>query len=157
MDIWNEITTQEELDSFMKVVWSFHDSCLKEMRYVGGAFVRKNLNMLPINNRRNLKVIIQRQFKDLSVIEMEFIGLKRLSLIPVDEEYTGEILDATMMFKDNCIYWCDWGGLTEDSIDSYDGTLICSERFRWRRADEFLGEDEEFYVSRFDHDAIKSK
>jgi hypothetical protein len=34
--------------------------------------------------------------------------------------------------------------------------MICAERFRWRRADEFLGEDEEFYVSRFNSDAMKS-
>jgi hypothetical protein len=160
MDIWNEITTQEEIDGFMKVVWGFHDTCLKEMKYVSGAYLSKEHHgMYPVNNKRILNVIFQGNFKNLSVsaIEVEFIGLRYLSLRPDDEYYTCEILGATMAKKENYIYWCDLDGLPDDNYDRYECTVICSERFRWRRADEFLGEDEEFYVSRFDHDGMKSK
>lgn len=140
--MWSEITNQDELKNFMELTGGFHDSCLKEFRYTSGAFVDKDLSMYPVNNQRVLKVIIQRQFNNPSALEMEFIGLKHLSMFPADEAYTCEILDATMLFKEGCIYWCDCGGLSESGIDGYDGTLICAQRMRWRAADEYIGKEE---------------
>lgn len=55
---------------------SFHDSCLKEMKYISGAYVDEELSMLPVNSKRMLSVIIQRQFENPSAIELQFVGLK---------------------------------------------------------------------------------
>lgn len=141
--MWNEIKTQEQLKEFMESVFYFHDSCLKEFKYLSGAYVKKEtLAMHPINEKRILKVIIQRQFKDMSVIEMEFSGLKHLNFYPVDDFYTCEILDSKMILKDDCFYWCDDFNISEDDFADYKGTLICAEKFRWRVAEEYLGEDE---------------
>lgn len=74
--MWNEIHNKNDLDNFMKKVADFHDSCIKEIKYISGAFVKENLSMFPENNKRILKMIIQRQFEDMPVIEMEFSGLK---------------------------------------------------------------------------------
>jgi len=52
------------------------------------------------------------------------------------------ISDATMLLKDDCIYWFDFGGLTENDFDNYQGTLICAKKLRWRVADEYLGSKE---------------
>lgn len=95
--MWNEIADEEDLNSFMDAMYGFHDSCVKEIKYISGAYVEETLSMFPINNRRILSVIIQRQFKNPSVIEMQFMGLKYLRLFPNDENYTSEILDATMI------------------------------------------------------------
>ena len=103
--------------------------------------------MFPINNRRILSVIIQRQFKNPSVIEMQFMGLKYLRLFPNDENYTSEILDATMIIKEDRIYWCDCGGLSEKDIESYTGTTICASKVRWRAADEYIGPNEIYAAS----------
>lgn len=140
--MWNEIKNQDDLKNFMNMLYGFHDSCIKEFKYISGAYVDKNLSMYPVNSQRVLSIIIQRQFENPSVIEMEFIRLKHLNMFPVDEKYTCEILDAALLLKDDCIYWCDCGDITESNIDGYDGTLICAERMRWRVADEYIGKDE---------------
>lgn len=137
--MWTEITNEEELTDFMNKTYGFHDSCIKEMKYVSGAYVDENLNMRPVNEKRNLRVIIQRQFKNPSVLELEFIGLNKLALRPSDEKYSCEILDATMILKDNCVYWLDCGGLSESDFDSYDGVLICASKVRWRAVDQYIG------------------
>lgn len=144
--MWNEISNDHDLRSFMEKVFFFHDSCIKEMKYLSGAYVNEELEMYPVNDRRILKVIIQRQFKNISMIEMEFEGLKYLKLLPCDDQYTCEILDSTMILKDNCIYWCDCGGLSEADLDNYSGTMICASKFRWRSIDSYMGK-EEFYLS----------
>lgn len=139
--MWHKINNENELIQFMEEVSYFHDSCIKEISYLSGAYVTNKLSMFPINNCRKLRVIVQRQFENLSTIEMEFIGLKQFNLIPVSDDYTCEILDATMVMKDGCIYWCDCGELSKDDLDNYEGTLICSSEFRWRSVGNCLGEE----------------
>ena len=48
--MWNEITTAEDIVNFMNMFGYFHDSCIKEIKYVNGAFVNEDLGMHPINN-----------------------------------------------------------------------------------------------------------
>lgn len=140
--MWNEITNQNDLDDFINLFDGFHDSCIKEFKYLSGAFVNENLSMHPFNNERKFKIIFQRQVNNPSVVEMEFIGLLRLSIYTVDENYTCEILDATMILSDDCIYWYDSEGLTESDLSNYKGTLICSSKVRWRVAEEYIGQKE---------------
>ena len=144
--MWHEILDEKDLKNFMEEVCFFHDSCIKEMKYVSGAYVSENLAMHPINDFRILSVVIQRQFKDLSMIEMQFEGLRYLKLFPADVRYTCEILDATLMLKDGFIYFCDCGGVSPEAFDSYDGTAICASKLRWRAIDRRMG-SEEFYLS----------
>ena len=101
--MWNEIIDEKDIQNFMNKVGFFHDSCIKEMKYYSGAYVNDNLAMYPINDKRILNVIIQRQFKELSMIELQFIGLKYLNLFPTSEEYTCEIFESTMFIKDGFI------------------------------------------------------
>ncbi|NLU24615.1 MAG: hypothetical protein GXW99_07910 [Clostridiales bacterium] len=140
--MWNEINNDDDLNCFMQTHFAFHDSCIKELKYVSGAYVKENLSMHPVNDQRILKIIIQRQFENHSVIEMEFTGLKYMKLFPNDENYTCEILDATMILKGDCIFWCDCGGLSEDSLENYKGTMICASKVRWRAVNEYIGSKE---------------
>ena len=144
--MWNEIVCKKDLDSFMNIMCGFHDSCVKEIKYISGAYVNEKLSMSPVNSQRILCVIIQRQFEDPSAIEMQFAGLKYLKLFPNGENYTCEILDASMIIKEDCIYWCDCGGLSEKDIESYTGTTICASKVRWRAVDEYIGPNE-IYVT----------
>lgn len=144
--MWNDIANENDLKGFMDAMYGFHDSCIKEIKYISGAYVNEKLSMSPVNSKRILSVIIQRQFEELSAIEMQFVGLKYLKLFPDDENYTCEILDATMIIKEDCIYWCDCGGLSEKDIENYTGTTICASEVRWRAADEYLGA-KEIYVT----------
>ena len=87
MHKWNEITDENSLKEFMERVSFFHDSCIKEMHYLSGAYVNENLDMYPVNDRRILRVIIQRQYEEDSMIEMEFQGLKYLKLFQGDMNF----------------------------------------------------------------------
>lgn len=144
--MWEIISTNDDILRFMEKVYYFHDSCIKEISYISGAYVSDNLLMYPVNNRRVLRVVIQRQYEKDSTIEMEFYGLKCLKLFPVDESYTCEIMDSTMIMKDENIYWCDCGNLLESDLNDYTGTLICASKLRWRSIENCLGE-KEFYHS----------
>lgn len=144
--MWHEINTDEELIQFMNQMDFFHDSCIKEMNYLSGAYVCDDLSMFPLNNHRVLRVVIQRQNENYPMIEMEFQGLKSLRLIPVDENYTCEILESTMVIQDGDVYWCDCGCLLENNLDVHTGTLICASRLRWRAINGFMGE-KAFYRS----------
>lgn len=144
--MWNEIANKKDLNSFMDAIHGFHDSCLKEIKYISGAYVDEELSMFPVNNQRILNMIIQRQFENLTVIEMQFVELKYLKLFPNDENYTCEIHDATMILKEDCIYWCDCGGLSEKDIESYTGTTICASKVRWRAVEDYIGPKEIYVV-----------
>ena len=78
--MWNEIRNDDELLNFLKKVHYFHDSCIKEIKYLSGAYVEQDLAMYPINDQRLLNVIIQCQDSRCSVIEMEFSKLKTLKI-----------------------------------------------------------------------------
>ena len=143
MHKWNEITDENSLKEFMERVSFFHDSCIKEMHYLSGAYVNENLDMYPVNDRRILRVIIQRQYEEDSMIEMEFQGLKYLKLFPADERYSCEILDSNIILKEDCIIWSDCEDKTELE-DGDTGTLVCASKLRWRSIFGCMGEKEFF-------------
>ena len=144
--MWEKISTNDEILHFMEKVCYFHDSCIKEICYLSGAYVGDNLSMFPLNNRRVLRVLIQRQYEQDSMIEMEFQGLKMFKLFPVDESDTCEIINSTMILKDGNIYWCDCDNLSESNSDEYTGTFICASTLRWRCIENHMGE-KDFYHS----------
>lgn len=138
--MWNNICNKNDLEGLMNSFGNFHDSCIKEFKYVSGAYVSKNLSMQPINMERRPRVIFQRQDTNPSAIEIEFIGLNHMCIYPVNGEYTCEILSAAMKFYEEKIYWYDG----ENDINRNDdkGTVICSTSARWRAVDEYIGSDE---------------
>lgn len=144
--MWKKLCTNDDIVEFMDNVCYFHDSCIKEIRYLSGAYVTENLSMYPINDRRMLRMVIQRQYEKDSMIELEFRGVKIFKLFPAEEDYTCEILDSTMKIKDDNIYWYDCGNLLDENLDGYTGTLICAAELRWRSIENYMGE-KEFYHS----------
>lgn len=144
--MWNDITNENDLLSFLELTHFFHDSCIKELQYISGAYVDEDLSMYPLNDQRRLRVVLQQQDEEHSMIELEFNGLKYLKLFPLDDQYTCEILDATLIIKNNCVYWADCGGIAIEDIENYDGTIICAAKLRWRSINGFLG-NEEFFVA----------
>ena len=141
MQKWNEIRDEDSLKEFMEKVSFFHDSCIKEMHYLSGAYVNENMDMYPVNDRRILRVIIQRQYEEDSMIEMEFQGLKYLKLFPADEHYTCEILGSNIILKEDRVIWSDCEDKT-DLEDGDTGTLVCASKLRWRPISGCMGEKE---------------
>lgn len=151
--MWQEIKNAEDLSQFMTKMCFFHDSCIKEFKYVSGAYVNEDLTMHPINDRRILSVIIQRQSQDNSMIEMEFAELKYLKLFPITEKYTCEILDASMFFRNELIYWCECSEESTIDFENSDETIICASKFRWRPIECNMGGND-FYISSDDQGTV---
>ena len=143
--MWNEIKTQAQADAFMEGIYAFHDSCIKEMSYLSGAYVDADLSMRPINEQRVLRVLLQRQFEAPSMIELVFVGLKLLKLPPADGTCTCEILEATLLVEPDRVLWYDWDGMTPQDMLTYEGTVICAEKVVWRPVEGFMGNDP-FYL-----------
>ena len=141
--MWNEIITKEDVNDFMRSFNYFHDSCIKEIRYISGAFVSEDLFMQPFNDSRTVDIIFQRQYKYATVIVVSFIGTHILHLAPYDENCTCGISGATMFFSNERIYWADCDGL-ENRIESYDGTWICADKIKWRVINACVGNDDIF-------------
>ena len=141
--MWHEIHNEKELQGFLDQMWHFHDSCIKEIRYLSGAYVNSEGWMHPLNDKRVLSVILQGNFQNAYVIEMEFSELEYLRLWPIDPTYTCEIFEAFMTWKNGNIYWYDREGLLENDADK-EGTVICAKHFRWR-AVEGCSSPEDFY------------
>lgn len=36
--MWNKISSKEDISALMDRMYSFHDSCIKEMYYISGAY-----------------------------------------------------------------------------------------------------------------------
>ena len=58
--------------------------------------------------------------------------MKFLNLYPIDDIYTCEILDSSMFFKNDCIYWCDNNNPLKTDFEKFQGTIICASQLRWR-------------------------
>ena len=137
---------EDQLDRFIGRVDGFHDSCLKELKYVSGAYVDENLSMYPLNDRRILRVVFQQQRRDSVMIELAFGRLRKLKLFPLSEKYTCEMLDVTLIMDHGLFYWADTGGLSVEEMKQYDGTVICAEKLCWRIVDNCMG-NAEFYLA----------
>ena len=142
--MWNAISTEDEINNFLDLFGWFHDSCIKEIRYIGGAYVNKDLSMMPINNERTVDVVFQRQYKNPSTIILRFLGLKTLHLAPCDDNYSCEIYRAFIVSKNGHFYWTDFENAANASIEKYDGTWICADKIQWRVIDECIGKEEIF-------------
>ena len=142
--MWNEIQNEAAIKHLMEAVDCFHDSCIKEIRYVSGAYVGDDLSMRPVNDQRQLSVIFQRQSETLSMIEIVFSGLRYLYLAPVSERYSCEIHDAAFFFKDGYVYWRDSDDGPAADGDCCDETAICAEGCRWREIRSRMGDEPYF-------------
>ena len=137
--MWIKVENDADISTLMDTVDYFHDSCLKEMKYSSGAYVDHELYMNPINELRVLSIVFQRQSHKNSVVVLEFRKLKYVKLFPLSENYTCEILDATLLYDSGVFYWCDCGGLSRSDMDMHRGVVICAEELYWKSTDNFLG------------------
>jgi hypothetical protein len=142
--MWNEINTKDDIENLMKIFGCFHDSCIKEIKYISGAYVDSDLRMKAVNDKRTLRIIFQRQYKNPNVIEMEFEGLEMLYLPPLGIKYSCNLYDATFFRENEKFYWADCSGLKLDELQEYEGTWLCANKAKWREKDEYIG-DKEIY------------
>ncbi len=137
---WKEVKTQTDANLLLEVFGEFHDSCIHEAHLFTGHYVADNLAMAcPSNLDNNIRLLVQRQFKDPASIELLFEEITRFNLVPTPENYDSVIFGATLLVKDNYIYWSTEMNWSPKSATRDDATWISSKKLRWRQCD-LLGE-----------------
>jgi hypothetical protein len=139
--MWNQLREQSDIDNLIDVFGRFHDSCLKEVVIRNREYVHPNLAM-GFDNEPVVRFVFQRQFKNPSVIEMQFENVVDMNWLQ-DELYsdTGSsvIYEAGIQLANELIYWVediDWQ-LTSDDKNDY--RWIAAKKAKWRIVESGLG------------------
>lgn len=127
-----EIKQDSDIEKLMEEFNWFHDSCIKELQYYSGGYVEEGGAMYPLNTIRCVKIIFQSQAAHTRVIEMKFEKIKKLNLVPRDEEYDCIIYEASLEKIDGLFYWSEWKDFNEEDLKKEVGTWISSQKVSWR-------------------------
>ncbi len=140
---WHRITSQHDIDELMQVFNGFRHCVLTEMDYVSGAYVQPALAMYPINAKRRLRFVFQRQDTKLPAIELVFDELERLNLIPASSNCTAEIAGVLFKFQNGKLYWSDNEDFDINLIGRdpviNKGSWLMAKKAQWRTLEHHLG------------------
>lgn len=122
---WNYIRTQADADAFMKLFAAFHDSTLEKLCYEETYGTTKATAIF--NNSGWY-----------GIAELCFEGVLALNLRPPKENYSREILDATLLVRDETVLWTDsafWpdGQDMQQEMPSSDCSYIKALNLKWRK------------------------
>ena len=134
-----EIKKDDDIEKLMREFNYFHDSCIKEIKYCSGGYVDDKGAMYPFNSERSVNVIFQSQNANTRVIEMKFEKIKKLNLVPRDEEYDCIIYDASIKKVNDLFYWSESGDFKLEDVGEEDGTWISAENISWRPLENACG------------------
>ena len=90
--MWHELNSQNDIDNFMKETAGFHDSCIVEMHYKSGSFVKEDGAMC-LATEPYMYITFHSQMAKFPAFEMELGMLDRFSIM-FDLKCTLEIYDV---------------------------------------------------------------
>ena len=137
--VWKPIATQADAQALLEQVGGFHDGCLREAHVWTGHWVADDLSMA-VDPTTCVRLLIQRQFRPLSAIELLFEHVTRFNLVPAPEHYENIIREAALFVRGGIVYWADSGHWQPDHPARDDQTWIAARAAKWRDASEWLGE-----------------
>lgn len=125
--MWHEIKSQEDIDVFMKDIVSFHDCCIREIRYISGMIADKE-GAISMDGSHSMSIYFDTQASsDFIRFEMELGVVSKFS-ININPTDWLEIYDATFIKKEDGFYWhSDTYGEAQDA----DYMFHC-QTVRWR-------------------------
>ena len=128
LEDWNYVENQADIDFLLQQTASFHDSVLKELKYISGSYVDAENHMRCTDNVRQVTMFFDSQW--CSSIEMIFESVIGLNLRPHQDNHFSVIFEASLFIQDETVFFFD---SQLNSIDrSYNGTWIEAYRLRWR-------------------------
>jgi len=139
---WRPLVSQADLDQLMHVFGGFHDGCIREAHIWTESFVDTGMRMSCASDLdTRLRLLIQRQWKDPSAIELLFEQVITFHLQPSPENYDSIIFGAAMLCRDGTFYWAEDSGWTPDSPKRDDASWIAAKKLSWRDVSEWMGPD----------------
>jgi len=115
---WHYILTQNDADDFMKLFVGFHDSTLDRL-----VFEEKN--------SISSATTVFNNSEWYGIVEICFEQIEAINIRPFERYYTNEIFEATLIIKDETVFWAD--AYMENEDLSYDGTYIKALSMKWRK------------------------
>ena len=139
--MWQAITTPDEAAAFLALVGDFHDGCLREAHLWTEHFVADDLSMrIGLGWDTHARLLVQRQYRPLSAIELYFQGVRRLQVAASPPNYESIIFAATLAVDEQGIFWADRSGWAYEAVDRDEATWIWAGQLHWRDASEWMGE-----------------
>ena len=125
---WHYIEKQQDIDFILEQTSGFHDSVLKDLSYISGAYVDEKNSMFCTDSERQVAMRFDSQWS--RPIEMIFEGVTALNLRPSSDNYSSNIYGATLQLQNASVFFCDD---TINAIDElYTGTWVKAYSLRWR-------------------------
>jgi hypothetical protein len=141
--MWQEIT---DIKEFMDEIYWFHDSFLKELKYLGGSYTTPRHTMYLCDDVRSARMLFCGYPNDF---EVEFKGVTALHLQPRLEKYSTEIYEATFISDNGLLYWAESEEFDVESSNEYKGTWLCAKSARWRKRKKNVGVEPVYIDSEF--------
>jgi hypothetical protein len=147
--LWNSINNEIDIEYVSAFFGYFYDACIKEVKYISGSYVSADLRMKPIDDLRQIYMIIHKQNREHSVIEFLFDGVERFNLVPSKEDYDSIISGLLIKQKDGYIYFANSADVPIDELDGNSNwlTWIKAKSLRWREMRQYIG-DSLVYIHR---------
>jgi len=137
---WQPIITQHEADAFMHLVGDFHDGCVRETHLWTEHYVADDLAMgVGVGADARMRVLLQRQFRPFSAIELLFEEVVHINWASSPDNCMSIITEATLLVREDAIYWVDSAPWIPDQPDSNTSTWISARRLCWRDASDWMG------------------
>jgi hypothetical protein len=138
--VWEKIESKADIDKLLDTFGGFHDSCLREAHVWTGHYVTDELAMVCDDQLdTHIRMLFQRQAAGTSAIEILFDQVIRFNLVPSPENYVSIIFDATLLSRDDAIYWAETAGWTPGSADRDGVTWVAAKAMSWRDASPWMG------------------
>ncbi len=151
MNGYNEIKTEQDIKDLMKIFYGFHDSCIAAAEYKSGDFVDDEGAMcFSEYNAHRLKLTMHSQWAE--PLELLFCGVRKFSVVSRMDNYTNELMDASLGFytellgkcrNDRLIVWADGNFnplcYTEETLlprAAEHHTYVVAEQLFWRFVQE---------------------
>ncbi len=115
---WKYILTQDDADDFMDLFVGFHDATLDRLVFEEQPYMS---NAVAVFNNSAWYGIVEICFEKISAINIR----------SAQENYFNDIYGATLIVKDETVFWADDYMEAEDL--SYDGTYIKALSMKWRK------------------------
>lgn len=137
---WQYVENETDIHGLLYAFYDFHDSCLTSLQYISGSKVLEDRSMIPFDGIRQVTMSFESQC--CNPIELVFEGVLAMNLRPARDNRDSIINCASIILKDEAIFFCDCEMKTEElSCDdemeteelSYEDTWIKALSLRWRQ------------------------
>ncbi|MCE9595679.1 MAG: hypothetical protein K8S98_15935 [Planctomycetes bacterium] len=138
---WNELKTLDDANELLRRFGHFHDACIRELHVWTGHYVAEELGMgFALESDTTVRMLVQRQARPLSAIELLFMGVTRLNLVPPKDDHVQIIFEATLRRLEDEWLWIPDSDLKQSVVADDTCTWVSARRMLWRDASDWMGE-----------------